>query len=249
MLHEGDVVKISPDVKHWHGTTPDSWFTHIAICTNAQKGDVEWLEPVTDEECIALKWNINKQKESDEQEMMNLKEEKCLIAYFSREGNNIVGGRIVNLPIGNTEVVAKMIQEMTEGDVFRVDTVNSYLEDYMETTEVAQKELNDNARPEISSHVESMDSYNVIFLGYPNWWGTMPMVVFIFLEEYDFSGKTIIPFCTHEGSGLGHSEKDIAKLCPQSTIRDGLAVQGGDVKNAQNEVSQWLRELEMIVYS
>ncbi len=123
--------------------------------------------------------------------MMNLKEEKCLIAYFSRAGNNYVSGNIVNLPIGNTEVVAKMIQEIIGGDLFRIDPVNSYPDDYTETTEVAEKELHDNARPELSSHVENMDSYNVIFLGYPNWWGTMPMPVFTFLEEYDFSGKTI----------------------------------------------------------
>lgn len=177
---------------------------------------------------------------------MDLKDKKCLIGYYSRIGNNIVGGRILNLPVGNTEVLARMIQEITDGDIFRIDTVNSYPDDYRKTTEVAQKELRENARPEITSQVENMDSYDVIFLGYPNWWGTMPMALFTFLEEYDFSGKTIIPFCTHEGSGLGRSESDIAKLCPQATILDGLAVRGIDVKNAQNNVSKWLHELEII---
>ena len=186
-------------------------------------------------------------KKSEVQEMMNLKEEKCLIAYFSREGNNYVSGRIVNLPIGNTEVVAKMIQEMTESDVFRIDTVNSYPVDYTETTDVAQDELNDNARPELSNHVENMDSYNVIFLGYPNWWGTMPMPVFTFLEEYDFSGKTIIPFCTHEGSGLGRSEKDIAKLCPKATLLKGLAIHGSRVNAAKKDVTNWLSKIGMIL--
>ena len=108
--------------------------------------------------------------------MTNLKEEKCLIAYYSREGNNYVSGKIVNLPIGNTKVVANMIQEMTGGDVFRIDTVKSYPEDYTETTNVAKKELHDNARPELSSHVDNMDSYNVIFLGYPNWWGILTVL-------------------------------------------------------------------------
>jgi len=178
--------------------------------------------------------------------MMNIKEEKCLIAYFSRESNNYVSGRIVNLPIGNTEVVAKMIQEMTEGDVLRIDTLNSYPADYTETTEVAQKELRENARPKLSSHVENMDSYNVVFVGYPIWWGTIPMPVATFLSEYDFSGKTIVPFCTHEGSRLGRSVTNIKELCPHSTILDGLAVRGGDVKNARNEVSEWLRKLELI---
>lgn len=174
---------------------------------------------------------------------MNLKEEKCLIAYYSRTGNNIVGGRIENLQEGNTDVVARMIQKITGGDLFRIDTVKTYPEDYMETTEVAKKELNEDFRPELTSHLDNVDSYDVVFLGYPNWWGTMPMAVFTFLEEYDFTGKTIIPFCTHEGSGLGRSESDIAKLCPQSNVLDGLAIRGGDVKNAENSVSKWLHGL------
>lgn len=178
--------------------------------------------------------------------MMNLKEGKCLIAYFSREGNNYVSGKIVNLPMGNTEVVANMIQEITESDVFRIDTVNSYPKDYTETTNVAKKELNDNARPALFSYVENIDCYNVIFLGYPNWWGTMPMPVFTFLEEYDFSGKTIIPFCTHEGSGLGHSEKDIAKLCTKATVLKGMAINGSRVNNAKKDVTSWLSKIGII---
>ncbi len=177
---------------------------------------------------------------------MNLKEEKCLIAYYSREGNNIVSGKIENLQVGNTEIVAKLIQKKTEGDVFCIDTVNSYPEDYTETTEVAQKELRDNARPELSSHVKNIDSYNVILLGYPNWWGTMPMAVFTFLEEYDFSEKTIIPFCTHEGSGLGRSERDIGKLCPKSTLLKGLAIRGSSVSAAEEDVANWLSKIDMI---
>jgi flavodoxin len=175
---------------------------------------------------------------------MNLKEEKSLIAYFSRAGNNYVGGEIVNLPVGNTEVLAKMIQEITGADLFCIDPVNSYPQDYNETTEVAQKELNEDARPELSNHVENMDDYRVIFLGYPNWWGTMPLPVFTFLEEYDFSGKTIIPFCTHEGSGLGHSAKDIAKLCPKATLLDGLALHGARVSDAKENLKNWLGKLE-----
>ena len=168
---------------------------------------------------------------------------KCLIAYFSRPGNNYVNGSIVNLPVGNTEIVAKMIQEMTRGDLFHIEAANAYPEDYTETTEVAQQELRANARPKLTSHLEILDSYDVIFLGYPNWYGTMPMPVFTFLEEYNFSGKTIAPFCTHEGSGLGHSVADIRKMCPQSTVLDGLAIRGGEVKNAQDEVSGWLRDI------
>lgn len=170
---------------------------------------------------------------------------KCLIAYFSRPGKNYVNGNIVNLPVGNTEVVAKIIQEMTKGDLFHIESVNAYPVDYTETTEVAQTELRTKARPKLTRHLESIASFDVIFLGYPNWWGTMPMPVFTFLEEYNLSGKTIAPFCTHEGSGLGHSVADIRKICPQSTVLEGLAIKGGDVKNAQNEISGWLQNIRM----
>ena len=175
--------------------------------------------------------------------MMNLNEEKCLIAYYSRAGNNYVSGKIVNLPVGNTKIVADMIREITEGDVFQIDTVKSYPKDYSATTNMAKKELNENARPELSSHVENMESYNVIFLGYPNWWGTMPMPVFTFLDEYDFSGKTIVPFCTHEGSGMGRSENDISKLCPEATLLKGLAIHGSRVSSAKKDVEGWLNKL------
>ncbi|MGB9177022.1 MAG: flavodoxin [Methanoregula sp.] len=178
-------------------------------------------------------------------EKMDIHDSKCLIAYFSRSGNNYVGGKIVNLPLGNTEVVAKMIQEITGGDLFRIEAVHAYPVDYMETTKVAQQELHANARPKLSSHLEILASYDVVFLGYPNWYGTMPMPVFTFLEEYDFSEKTIAPFCTHEGSGMGRSVADIRKTCPQSTVLDGLAIRGGDVKDAQDEIAGWLREVGM----
>ena len=173
---------------------------------------------------------------------MSLKDKKCLIAYFSREGKNYVSGGIVDLPVGNTEVAATVIQELTGSDMFHIDTVDSYPVDYTETTEVAQQELRKNVRRELTGHVEDMDSYDVIFLGYPNWWGTMPMAVFTFLEEYDFSGKTIMPFCTHEGSGMGHSESDIKKLCTNANVQKGLSIRGGSVKGAKNDISRWLQK-------
>jgi flavodoxin len=178
---------------------------------------------------------------------MNGNNAKCLIAYFSRPGNNYVNGSIVDLPVGNTEIVAKMIQEMTGGDLFHIEPLDAYPEDYTETTEVAQKELRAKARPKLTSHLETFASYSTIFLGYPNWWGTMPMPVYSFLEKYNFSGKILAPFCTHEGSGLGHSIEDIRKMCPQSSILDGLAIRGGEVNNAQIEVSVWLRKIGITV--
>jgi flavodoxin len=168
---------------------------------------------------------------------------KSLIAYFSRKGNNYVGGSIVYLPIGNTEVIAKKIQELTGSDLFQIKTVKSYPEDYTETTNVAEEEKKQNARPELTETVDDMDSYDVIYIGYPNWWGTMPMAVFTFLESYDFSGRTIIPFCTHEGSGMGSSERDIKKLCPNAKVLSGLAIRGGSVDSADKDVATWANRI------
>lgn len=171
---------------------------------------------------------------------------KSLVAYFSRKGNNYVGGSIVNLPIGNTEVIAKKIQELTGSNLFQIETVMSYPEDYTETTNVTQAEQRENARPELKETVRDLDSYDVIYLGYPNWWGTMPMAVFTFLESYDFSGKTIVPYCTHEGSGMGSSERDIKRLCPKAKVLSGLAIQGGRVGRADQDVAAWLGRLDLI---
>ena len=182
---------------------------------------------------------------------------KILVVYFSRVGITSFSKDVDTVTsaslnagdaglIGNTEIVAKMVQEAVGGDLFQIVTVKSYPEEYRETTDVASQEQGQNARPELATHVENMGDYDVIILCYPNWWGTLPMAVFTFLEEYDFSGKTIAPLCTHEGSRLGRSVTDIAKLCPQAIILDGLAIRGGDVKNAQDEVAGWLRKIGMI---
>ena len=150
-----------------------------------------------------------------------MKETRTLIAYFSRKGNNYLDGSIVDLPVGNTEVAAKMIQALAGGDLFHIDTVKPYPSDYTKATEVAQWELSQNARPALAGHVDSLEGYDVVILGYPNWWGTMPMAVFTFLEAHDFAGKTILPFCTHEGSGLGQSERDIGVALPRAPASCG----------------------------
>lgn len=163
-----------------------------------------------------------------------------MIAYFSHKGNNYASGNIVNLPVGNTEVAARMIQKQTGGELFHIATTAVYPKDYKETTNVAKKELNENTRPAITEYIADMASYDVIILGYPNWWGTMPMAVFTFLEAYDLMGKTIAPLCTHEGSGMGRSESDIKKLCPGATVLKGLAIQGTHVGEAKNKIAEWL---------
>jgi len=176
---------------------------------------------------------------------MNETGRKCLIAYFSRKGQNYSSGGIVDLKVGNTEVVASMIQKITGADMFHIESVTAYPKDYTETTEVAKNELRTKARPKLTGTVENMKAYDVIFLGYPNWWGTMPMPVYTFLESYDFSGKIIAPFCTHEGSAMGHSQQDIVKACPKATVLKGIAIHGTSVGSANSEVSRWIDTLNI----
>jgi flavodoxin len=171
---------------------------------------------------------------------------KILIAYFSREGNNYVGGSIVNLPIGNTEVAAQKIRQLTGGALVKIDPVKKYSADYHTCAEEAKEQLHSNERPELTNYLDNIDDYDTIILGYPNYWSTMPMPVWTYLERYDFTGKTIFPFCTHEGSGMGHSETDIMKLCPGAKVEKGLAVRGGSVKNAEKDIENWLRKAELI---
>jgi flavodoxin len=198
-----------------------------------------------------------KDEQREEETPTNSKNTNILVAYFSRVGISSFSEDIDAVSsaslrvgdeglIGNTKVIADMIQIAVGGDLFQIVTAKTYPEDQGKTSDIALEELRDNTRPELVTHVENMDDYDVIFLGYPNWWGTMPMAVFTFLEEYDFSGKTIIPFCTHEGSRLGRSVEDITSLCPQSTILDGFAIRGANVVDAQDDVTAWLQNSEMI---
>lgn len=174
--------------------------------------------------------------------MISFNDAKVLIAYFSRPGNNYVGGNIIDLPIGNTEVAAKVIKNIINGELFKIDPVKKYSNDYSACTDEAKQELRANARPELIAYPDRIDQYDTIILGYPNWWGTMPMPVFTFLEKYDFNGKTIFPFCTHEGSAMGNSESDIKKLCPGSKVLKGLPIRGGNVNHAEKEIASWLEK-------
>lgn len=163
-----------------------------------------------------------------------------LIAYFSRTGENYVNGTIKNLPVGNTEVAAQMIQERTGGDLFRLELVQAYPYGYNACIAQAQDEQRRDARPELKAYPDSLEGYDTIYLGYPNYWGTMPMCVCTFLEHFDFTGKTIRPFCTHEGSGMGRSEADIRRLCPGAKVERGLAIHGAAVTRAGTAIEKWL---------
>ena len=156
-----------------------------------------------------------------------------LIVYYSRKGQNYWNGSIKDLAKGNTEMAAELIQQVAGGDLFEVETVKAYAEDYYACIEEAKQELRTQARPEIKGYVENLADYDTIFVGYPNWWGTMPMAMCTFLAHYDFAGKTVVPFCTNEGSGMGSSEKDVRKLCPGAVVLSGLSIHGAEAAQAK----------------
>lgn len=165
---------------------------------------------------------------------------KQLVAFYSRADENYVSGQLKMLEIGNTEIVAKMIAEKTGADLFKIEQVQPYAADYNECIAQAQEDQQRNARLELTSYLDQIEEYDVIYVGYPNYWSTMPMAVFTFLERYDFTGKIIKPFCTHEGSGLGKSIADIKKICPKAIVQDGLAIYGSSAARAQADVENWL---------
>ena len=165
-----------------------------------------------------------------------------LIIYYSREGENYFGGELKNIEKGNTEVITDYIQEFTGADLFKVEPKVPYPESYMECTEVAKKERKDDARPEIKESVGDISSYDTIYIGFPNWWGTLPMPMWTQLEQVDFSGKTVKPFVTHEGSGFGRSLKDLDDLCKGAEIMNGLSIPGANVYNSKDTVKLWVDE-------
>ena len=170
---------------------------------------------------------------------------KIQIAYFSHRGENYVAGRLVELPVGNTERVAEMIARHTGGDLFRIERTTPYPATYKACVAEAVRELREQVRPPLTARVDHMDAYDTVFVGYPNWCGTMPMAVQTFLEAYDLTGKTLVPFCTHEGSGLANSPADLARLCPASRLLPGLAVRGSQAAEAGAEVAAWLGTLAL----
>jgi flavodoxin len=180
-----------------------------------------------------------------------------LIAYFSRVGNtdfpdnvDAVTSASINLQnreyVGNTGLLAKWIQEEVGGELFLIQTAETYPADYDETVERGRKENDEGARPALASHVENMKDYDVIFLGFPNWWYDMPMAVYSFLEEYDLSGKTVIPFCTSGGSQFSSALETIRKKQPNIELLEGLAVRDSKAPEAQASVVDWLKKLGFV---
>ena len=159
-------------------------------------------------------------------EVLAADRDSTLVVYFSRSGN--------------TRKVAQLIHRQVGGDLVELKTLQPYPEDYDACVDQAKKEQEQQARPELATQIADMDRYRTIFVGYPNWWGTMPMALFTFFEKYDFSGTTIAPFCTHGGSRMGRSEDDIRRLCPKARVLRGLAVRGRSAASAGKDVEAWL---------
>ena len=139
--------------------------------------------------------------------------------------------------------ISNFIHDAVGGDIVKLETEEPYTDNYNDLLDIAQEEQRENARPALSTKIDNIDEYDTIFLGYPNWWGDMPMPIYTFLDEYDLSGKTIAPFITHGGSGLSGTPENIKKEEPNATVTEGLAVNGSSSRNSQSTVNNWLAEI------
>lgn len=168
---------------------------------------------------------------------------KVLVVFFSRTGENYAVG---NIEKGNTHIIAEIIAKETGGKLFRIETVKPYPDEYKACVEIAKAEKENNARPEVKDDVK-VEDYDVIFIGYPNWWDDMPMVVYTFIEKHNWTGKTVVPFCTHEGSGLSGTERKLKDACKGATVSEGLAIKGTIAQNSQAQarqsVKKWLESI------
>ena len=167
--------------------------------------------------------------------------DRTLIAYFSRADENYFGGAMRYIKVGNTEVVVNHMKEMIDADVFKIEMKEPYSPVYMTCIDEAKKDLRNDARPELVSNPDSIDQYDTVILAYPNYWGTMPMAVLTFLERFDLNGKTILPLCTNEGSGMGSSEKDLKRYASGAQIKNGLSITGSKAADSDDKVEKWLK--------
>ena len=171
---------------------------------------------------------------------------KNLVVYFSMP-DNVDDSTVVidGETLGNTQYMAYVIQETVGADIFRIEPETPYPTDHDKLVDLAKEEQNDNARPKIKDMIENFDTYENIFVGYPNWWGDMPMILYSFFDEYDFSGKTIIPFNTHGGSGFSGTISTIKELEPNAEVLDGKSISRNDIQDAEQEIVDWVNSLDL----
>lgn len=186
------------------------------------------------------------------EEVVSGKKNKILIAYFTMpetDGVDASSGasRIIadGKLFGNTEYIAQVIHEATKGDLFAIKTTQQYPGAHKELVDFAKKENEAQARPKLSTHINNLKEYDVIFIGFPNWWYDMPMPIYTFFEEYDFSGKTIVPFCSHGGSRFSGAMKTITELEKGATIIKGLSISRDNMAEAKSDVLTWLQTIGM----
>lgn len=194
--------------------------------------------------CSLLGLTACAQDNSKIQIVKDMENKKVLVAYFSRAGENYGVG---NIKVGNTKIVAGMIAAKTGADQFHIETVQQYPDDYDECVALAKKEKEQKARPAIKGDIR-IEDYDVIFIGMPNWWGEAPMALYTFIEKHSWQGKTVIPFATHEGSGMAGMDKRIMEACKGATMLTGFAVYGHEAQNerqaTEKKVGKWLDSLQ-----
>lgn len=175
-----------------------------------------------------------------EKEVME-KKAKVLIVFFSHAGENY---NVENIKVGNTKLVADEIQKVTGGDEFEIVANKNYDLPYNDLVNVAKEETEKGEKPSFKGEVKNIDDYDTVFIGGPIWWGTYPRVMFTFFDKYDLNGKTIIPFSTHEGSGLGSVVEDLKTLYPNATFKEAFSIYGTETRKDLSKVDKWLKRLD-----
>ena len=266
ILRPGDVAFCPPGVKHWHGASAGSAFAHIAVNANPSLSGLEWFDRITEEEYKSLEGVSANESGASEKDLLQGGEpdteaafvssaddtngEKILIAYFAVAENSDVDA-ISSASVlvddgeakGLSKFLADIIAERTGGELFSIRTEEKFPGEYEPLANHAKEEQDNGVLPVLTSHIGNLDEYDTVFIGYPVWWYTLPQVMLSFFEEYDFSGKTLIPFCTHLGSRSGGTFERIAELESGATVKDGFFVSMEDAADAEPDVLQWLAGL------
>lgn len=235
----------------------------LAACSNTQQGEQEGSTPDTSQAPVSgpeetggedISEPETELPDTDKSSELEETDTSILIAYFTYgenaelpsdvDASTTASIQLLNDEVtGNTGVMAHMIAEASGGDLFSIRTLEPYPDNYNDTIDVGQAEKNNGTRPELSTQIENLEQYDTIFVGFPNWWYGMPMVMYSFFDEYDFGGKTIIPFCTSGGSAFSDAIEEIKDAEPSATVLDGLHIGGSSVSGAESRVIEWVAEL------